>query len=219
MNKRVLIPMTVCFLLAAGTVCAGPVHVNLLTNPGGETGDMSGWSVIENGGNGWAVTGSPVHSDSYAFVTSYQWGKRYQEIDLFAAGFSAGELALAPDIAVSEWFGSRGDSAAQYYMKVELRDSDRNQIAVWDTGTLTQAAGAGWIEQSHVFSDYGNSVRYVYFEDGGISVNYWAGHYGAHLDDASVQVIPEPAAALLSLGGFFLLFVVRRKLQDAFCVQ
>jgi hypothetical protein len=28
---------------------------NLLTNPGAESGDMSGWTIIANGGNGWTI--------------------------------------------------------------------------------------------------------------------------------------------------------------------
>jgi hypothetical protein len=57
-----------------------PAVLNLLTNPGAETGDMSGWNILQNGGNGWAVqTGG--YEGSQTFVTSYAWGKRSQTVD------------------------------------------------------------------------------------------------------------------------------------------
>ena len=46
----------VCF--AAPGALAQPWNTNLLANPGGEAGDMSGWTIIDNGGNGWGATGN-----------------------------------------------------------------------------------------------------------------------------------------------------------------
>ena len=216
MKKTIQAVMTVCLLLLTGIARANPFYENLLTNPGGETGDMTGWTVTANGGNGWAMTGAPVHSGSYAFATSYAWDTRYQEIDLLAAGFSTTVLDSEPDIMVGEWFGDRGDSGIQYYLNVELRDSSHNVITSWNTGTQVQSAGTGWTEQSYTFSDYGSGVRYVYFEDGGRDSNTWAGHYGAHLDDASVQVVPEPASLLLALSGLPAIYFLRRGLVGGF---
>ena len=204
----------VVFLLS-GPSSGGPINSNLLVNGGAETGDLSGWTVTANGGNGWAIDLSGGQEGPALFVTSYEDCRRYQEIDLLASGFTAPELDAAPDIAVGEWIASRFDHVAEYYIRVELRDAARNPIATWERGTpavmLSLPAGTAWFQESHVFSGYGTGLRYVYFEDGGEDASpSWAGYYGARLDSAYVEALPEPASALL-LGFLPLCFMLRRR--------
>jgi ketosteroid isomerase-like protein len=160
--------------------------LNLLTNPGAETGNMSGWNILQNGGNGWAVqTGG--YEDSQTFVTSYDWGKRSQTVDLVAKGYSTTVLDQAPTINISEWFrGIEPNTADKSYLKVELRDAGGNVIASFNSGELT--AKSDWQQISHTFANYGAGVRYVYWEDGGKDTEYWAGHYGTQIDGASLTL-------------------------------
>jgi Ca2+-binding RTX toxin-like protein len=163
-----------------------PGVLNLLTNPGAETGDMSGWNILQNGGNGWTVqTGG--YEGSQTFVTSYAWGKRSQTVDLVAKGYSTAVLDQAPTINISEWFRGIGPKTADLsYLKVELRDAGGNVIASFNSGELT--AKSDWQQISHTFANYGAGVRYVYWEDGGKDVEYWAGHYGTQFDGASLTL-------------------------------
>ncbi|MBD1833768.1 cadherin-like domain-containing protein [Cyanobacteria bacterium FACHB-472] len=171
------------FTLAA--VNDAPI-LNLLTNPGAETGDMSGWNILQNGGNGWAVQ-SGGYENSQTFVTSYDWGKRSQTVDLVAKGYSTTVLDQAPTINISEWFRGIGPKTAdKSYLKVELRDAGGNVIASFNSGELT--AKSDWQQISHKFANYGAGVRYVYWEDGGKDVEYWAGHYGTQIDGASLTL-------------------------------
>jgi len=180
---------------AAWVTSTGPPYGQLLTTPGGETGDMSDWTIIENGGDGWLVSeeqGEP-HTGNNFFATSHGWCKRSQTVDLIAKGYSEGVLDSAPTVNVSEWF-KEICSPDNYYLKVELRDAGGGVIASFDTGVQT-TPGSGdtydddnWFEVTHSFSDYGPGLRFIYWEDGGDDSEGWAGHYGTSLDDAFLEI-------------------------------
>lgn len=172
-----------------------PQANNLLANPGAETGDMSGWTILQNGGDGWATINDP-QAGSKSFITSYNLATRSQLIDLVAKGYTAQQLDQSPTINAEEWFKGFVDandpnskdsfSLDKYYLKVELRDANQNVITSWDSGL--QTANANWQKLSHTFSNYGAGVRYIYWEDGGDDAEYWAGHYGAQMDNASLTI-------------------------------
>jgi hypothetical protein len=195
-------------------VWAGPFGVNLVTNPGAETGNMSGWTIVANGGNGWAAIdtsyyGNP-HSGSYCFGTSYDWDTRYQVINLLAAGFTAAELDSAPPVVFQEYTQSRPDAGCSYFIRFELRNGAGNVMAFWEHGTqnnpVVLPAGVPWFAESHTFTGYGPGLRYLAIIDGGKDNVSWAGWYGAYFDDASAMLVPEPASlALLGLAWGLLL--------------
>ncbi len=126
-------------------------------------------------------------------MTSYEWCKRSQEVDLLAKGYTEAQLDAAPTVNVEEWFGQANPyDRGIYYLKVELRDKNHNVIASWNSGELyTTWRGSGpasWDQLSHEFSGYGPGLRYIYWEDGGKDENWWAGYYGAKLDAASATL-------------------------------
>jgi uncharacterized repeat protein (TIGR01451 family) len=173
-------------------------YLHLLANPGAETGNLSGWMILQNNGNGWATTTDTPHMGSRSFVTSYGWDTRYQEVDLLAEGYSAAYLDSAPEVDAGEWIrgfncGGGCNPADTYYIHVELRDASHAPIASWDTGM--QTATSIWTEYAHTFSGYGSGLRYIYFEDGGRDVEYWWGNYGAQMDDAYATVGEQPLLA------------------------
>jgi len=168
---------------------------NLLINPGAETGDMTGWTIIQNGGVGWAVR-EGGYEGNYSFRTSYDWCKRSQLIDLLDVGLTPEQLDAAPLVFVEEWFGETWD-ADYYYLKVELLDENHDVIASWDSGVLMTEGGPGyeddaWYQLAHTFTDYGPGLRYIYWEDGGKDSEFWGGHYGAKLDAASLTIEDIP---------------------------
>ena len=158
----------------------------LLDNPDASRGDLSGWNIVENGGNGWTVWGN------HQFVTSFEWGRRTQTIDLYAKGFSASVLASAPPIQISEQF-SRTYCPDQYYLKVELLDASMNVVSTFDTGVVQQTGpcewSVDWQTVAHVFTGYGPNVRYVRWEDGGKDSEWWWGHYGTAMKGGVVSVL------------------------------
>ncbi len=200
---------------------------NLLANPGAETGDLTGWTILQNGGDGWRVRDSGAHTGQSAFQVSYDWCRKYQVIDLVAEGFTEQELDEGQNVYISDWFSGIGVNPSQTLdygqLKVELRDASHNVIASYDSGVFTTPEaptpyGTNYVEYSHVFEDYGAGLRYIYFEHGGIDTEYWAGHYGTLIDSASVvigtKMIPFSSWAIglgVLLIGIFVV-VIRRSL-------
>lgn len=228
-----MLVLSLVLVMASESVLAAP-DGNLLENPSAETGDMSGWTIIDNGGNGWTVDTGGGKEAANSFATSYNWCTRYQEIDLLGKGYTAAQLDAAPPVDVGEWFAGFGavwmyDYAHQdyAYLKVELRDASHNVIASYDTGIFQCPDNNGqwwgpWVQQQHVFSSYGSGLRYIYFEDGGKDREYWAGYYGTRLDAAYVYVssvapsVPATSlwgsVALAVLFSVMLIWLVRRRL-------
>jgi hypothetical protein len=163
---------------------------NLLVNGGGEAGDFSSWSILENGGNQFALNTWGLFGTK-SFQTSYGWDRKSQTVDLLAAGYTAESLDTQPSIRVSDWFrGSWPNFGDRYYFRVELRNASGTAVATYDNGTQSApAAGTEpWQESTKTFSAYGTGVRSVYIEHGGYDVEYWAGHYGSVIDGASVVI-------------------------------
>ena len=234
--RRLVVLLSLILVLSLVTVMASNValagsKVNLLVNPGAETGDMTGWNIISNGGNGWKIDTGGGKEGTKSFATSYGWCKRYQEIDLLAKGYSAAQLDAAPTIDIGEWFAGFGavwmyDYAHEdyAYLKVELRDANHNAISSYDSGTFQCLDNNGkwwgpWIQQHHIFSSYGDGLRYIYFEDGGKDIEFWAGNYGTRLDAAYIYLSAPAVPALshlsiwtkiCSFGGLIVFFTLRK---------
>ncbi len=188
-----------CLLAGFAAVPVGaaiPAGVNLLTNGSATDGATTGWNIIAAGGNGWATGGGTGYDGVGGyFITSFGLCQRSQTIDLLAAGATEAELDAAPPIRVSEAISSYLNNLADtYYIRVELRDASGTPVATWDAGTAAarKTAPSSWILESHEFREYGPGVRTIYFEDGGIDVGYWAGHYGTYHDAATVQFLNKP---------------------------
>ncbi|MFP2959231.1 hypothetical protein ACLEPN_15660 [Myxococcus sp. 1LA] len=161
-----------------------PAFGNLLVNPDASAGSMAGWTLLDHG-FGWRVQNG-------AFRTSYDWSRRTQTVDLYAAGYDASIMAGAPPIFVSEQF-RREYCPDRYYLKVELLNENHQVVASWNSQTQTNSGacewgGEAWDELRHVFANYGPGVRYVRWEDGGKSSESWGGLYGAWLDNAVLSV-------------------------------
>lgn len=175
-----------------GNSVSGP---NLLANPGAESGTLSGWTVLANGGAGWSVTASAAHDGTLSFATSTAWDTRSQEVDLVASGLPSAYLDLVPAVNLEEWFRGFGNLPDAYYLKAELRRSDHSAIASWNAGSAAtpMPVGAAWEQAGTAFAGYGSGARYLYFEDGGVAAGILPDPVGALMDSALVQVSSRAA--------------------------
>ena len=195
--KTAVIALMPVLFFCSGVHCAF-AYTNLLVNPGAETGDMTGWTVDSNGGDGWNEGWNGAHSDTHSFSTSYDWDTRHQTVDLVAAGYTPTQLDSGTfNAALSEWLTTRGDSGGYYYLNFELLAADGTTVlASYNAGSqgspISLSNGVAWFQASHTFSNIPSGTRYVYFGDGGYSANWWAGNYGTTFDDASVVVADTP---------------------------
>ncbi|QQR54837.1 S-layer homology domain-containing protein [Candidatus Peregrinibacteria bacterium] len=167
---------------------------NLLTNPGAETGDFTGWTRV-NGGDGWALTSAPwyVHGGTYAFVASYAFGTLTQVVDLVGEGYSRSFLDREPQVDFSTFImglDSFSSPEDPYSVTVLLLNEEEEEIASFETGD--QTATGEWQEISHSFTNYGNGLRYVSVELRGSDQEFWAGNYGAIFDDTSLSIVGNP---------------------------
>ena len=183
----------------SGLDAAGPFNTNLLANPEAETGDLSDWKIIAEGGGGWSVSADCPYSGTLSFQTGTVWNRRSQTIDLIAKGFTASLLDMAPPVQVSEFFAQTG-YPDQYYMDIKLLDALLNQIVSWKEGVVTEGPHnpdcSKYEQLSHAFSGYGAGLRYIYWEDGGTTADapgveqQPSADYGILMDDASLILLP-----------------------------
>lgn len=171
---------------------------NLLFNGDTESGDLSGWTVTEAGGDGWAIKPTDLEGSEFGFYaarTSYGWCAREQLVDLVSAGFSPEYLDTAPQINVADWIRERF-AADEFEVEAILLDENGWSIDDWYVSGTTPGEGV-WTDDeyfgvSHSFTDYGPGVRYVLFRDGGQDTEYWGEHYGVEFDNSFVGISGQP---------------------------
>ena len=179
---------------------ATAVAANLVSNPGNETGDFSGWTTSSGGGKTWAATGfQDPRTGSYCFSSSYTWPNTLEQtIDLVAAGYNAGQLDASPNFIYSVWVSQRGDHAGQYRLTFQLQDVGNTPISTkyFDVSPdndllnnpIALSAGTAWHEKTHTFSGYPSGVRYAYIKiEADDATQNWGGNYGASFDDISIS--------------------------------
>ncbi|MEC8052881.1 MAG: DUF4215 domain-containing protein, partial [Myxococcota bacterium] len=171
--------------------CPGAVDP-LVVNGSGELASLDGWTITQDGGNGWTYnSGNSVDAIPGEFATSYSWAFREQVVDLLAMGYTAAELDTQPAITVGEYYRAIFNNNDLYTLTVELRDAGGAVIASFETGTITATTSA-WTWAGTTFADYGEGVRQIYIRDGGKDTEYWAGHYGTRMDGMEIRIALDP---------------------------
>ncbi|XP_047462673.1 F-box only protein 6-like [Mugil cephalus] len=172
---------------------------NLLKNPRGEE-ELSGWEILLNGGDKWAVERVLAPHPNGAqknFVTSYHMCKKSQLIDLEKEGYNASFMDhYQPDIKISDWYASRRGCGCLYTMSVQLLNKQKRVVQKFDPDTvcLEGCDDGQWKQMTHVFKNYGPGVRFIEFVHGGQDTLYWAGWYGIRITDSSVEICPAKDA-------------------------
>ncbi|WP_027390899.1 LamG-like jellyroll fold domain-containing protein [Chrysiogenes arsenatis] len=169
------------------------LSVNFLQNPGAESGDLSGWTVEMNGGDGWLADTWEPRTGGYAFGTSSAMGIMYQEVDLLAQGFTAAQLDSGNfPIQIGVYVRAR-DYNGEYFVEGRLDHEYHGAVTSWNVGAEwapeTLSPADGWVLVSHTFTNYSPGVRFVRLRIGGKDTVSLAGHFGAHFDDASIMVL------------------------------
>lgn len=172
--------------LAPASISAESVFLgaNLVVNPGAESG-TDGWSYTGD----WYVgpEWNTARSGTESSATSYMLATRTQTVSLSSETTSY--LDTSPDIEVSTWFNGR--CGTQFFMRAELLDGSANVLATQNFGSenaLMANINLVWNKRTLRFSGYPSGVRSVRYTDGGMDGCFWAGYYGASMDDTSVKV-------------------------------
>ncbi|XP_034028819.1 F-box only protein 6-like isoform X2 [Thalassophryne amazonica] len=170
---------------------------NLLQNPKGDQ-KLSGWHILENGGDKWKVEEPMVpHPDETVqknFVTSYMMCKKCQLIDLEKEGYNSSFMdVFQPAIKISDWYAPRWDCGCEYEICVELLNARKRIIQKFAPERIyfEQWNNQQWNQLTHIFQNYGPGVRYILFTHGGKDTQFWAGWYGIRVTNSSVEICPE----------------------------
>lgn len=179
-----------------------PFGRNLVANASGESGDLRHWTVVSSSGDGWKVEKPPNGSlplttveglegkVTSCFATSYAECRKLQLIDLWREGCTNDIIeGLEPRIHVCEWYAARFDCACRYNLVVKLFDSTNSTVL--DEFTFEheepQWTGNAWSKVEHTFK-FLRGVRYVHFEHAGVDRQFWAGHFGSKMSNATVRL-------------------------------
>lgn len=168
---------------------------NLLTNPGMETGNYTGWSSSITAGVFGACLGGltlcigngSVYEGNYSVYFSYLGSTLSQEIDLLSKGYSASYLDAVPDVNIVDHVIGFFNTSDYYRLKVELRNASHGVLTSYNTGILTSSGS--WVTLNNLFTNYGSGLRYIYYERYGDDVEYWSGSYGPVFDGAEVYFV------------------------------
>ncbi|OCT66324.1 F-box only protein 27 isoform X1 [Xenopus laevis] len=171
-----------------------PFLRNLIRNPCGTDG-LKHWRCM-HGGDGWKVEDNhfplEVADSQTSFVTSFEWCKKNQLVDLIKEGLWEDLMDNhPPSICISDWYAGRRDCGCVYEIRVQLLSEDRKHvidefkaspdpIPQWNDGNYHQVF--------HVFNDYGPGVRFVRFSHKGKDTQFWKDWYGPRITNSSVIV-------------------------------
>jgi hypothetical protein len=169
---------------------------NLVVNPSNEDG-RTGWSYSGNVyvGNGFGYDGGEwqrPHSGTAIVATSYRLGTRSQTVSLSSEKDSY--LDTSPEISVSTWFNGR--CGGRFFMRAELLGADGNVLDTKNVGSegslqyvhKSDWEDQSWVQQTLTFTGYPSGARSLRYTDGGQDGCWWAGYYGADMDDTEVRV-------------------------------
>lgn len=139
-----MIPALAALALAAGSILCGTVanaQINLLANPGAETGNYNGWSQYNNAGYNFNILTTPTHSgnDSFKIFGDYNIGGA----DIFNGMFQTFPAHAGQVFTADGWiFQSSGDAFTAgnntAFLEVSFMDSGNNTIARFRSTIIAQ---------------------------------------------------------------------------------
>ena len=157
-------------ILIAGLISAKSVfaqNTNILTNPGFETGSLSGWTAFGNtiGNVSVQSSASQAHSGTYYFKTYGRFNGATNYSAIYQDNISAPSNAYSAD----GWafpFGSDGDGIHgqdAIWLEISLRDTSDNALAL-DRSAIVTSHYPGQLRRDEClvrFADHTNQCHYT----------------------------------------------------------
>ena len=162
---------------------------NLLVNPGCYDGGTTGWNVTSSSDDGWIEDLTGGTDGTSCWVSSYSNTTKSEDIDLIAIGYTPTYLDQQPIILYAESYkGFDGGSSLsdEYQLNIYLMDDNGNVLYTYQSGVLT--CNGTWQSLKGAIRNYGTGVRKIRYEHIGNCANFWAGNYGAMIDDSHLSI-------------------------------
>lgn len=185
MRKLLFVGMAVAF----ASVAFGQ---NMLTNPGFETGDLTGWTEAHAG------SFSAVQSSGFAGGSSHSGNFMFA----FGALSSTDAEDFYQDVATVA--GNQYD-VSFWAMDLEANGTSQNLAVTFGGNTVFNGdpSSAGYTQYSGTFTATGGTTR--------LEVNGWESDVYILADDFSVSAHPVPEPASLAVLGLGALALIRRR--------
>ena len=188
-------------VLLIGLAVASEAAAIPVVNPGFETGDFSGWTTFRPGGDPPAtnisVTGTAPHSGRYqAQFGDYDNGSGIQQSLATVAGQT---------YAVSFWLKLDPGATVPTDTYAQIKFGGTTVLTL--VGDPNNGAGLGWtLFGGNAVTAGASTTLSFFFED---LPSYY------HLDDVSVDAVPEPATWTMMIAGFALVGVAARRCRSS----
>ena len=160
---------------------------NLLTNPGFETGDKSGWegpgtvqsAIVHAGANAIALTGDPS-----------SWPGVYQTVSITGGN----------EYRFTSWLSVQGLTIGSYYFQVSWQDDNGNEVGAADS--------FAWVTTNGTFEKYESvftapsTATQVFFKVQANNANGIGYIDSLSIVDTAGDTVPQPGTNLLTNPGF-----------------
>lgn len=186
--QRIVVVSTLIFCLVFApysSVFALPP--NLLTNPGAETGDFTGWTNDVD--DPWMVDNSDPRSGLNEFVGGVGSSSLTRDVDMLTLGYTQAQLDTFTNISLTAWvkqfvFGVSFDD--QYGMLIALQGEGHGTMAFTYVSLAT--VPADWTQIEASLGNYGPGLRYVHIELWSVDGESDGPDQGAMFDDLSLTL-------------------------------
>lgn len=182
-------------------VFTGRLENNFLKNGNGQE-RLKHWTIIKDGGDGFAIEHEPQGADPLpegvpefrgrksCYATSYGLCKKRQYIN-----FSTDRLLLyilskhKPHVYASEWVAGRFDCGCYYVLSCKLLSGDEVVAAKSAHHSVNQWEGKEWTKVELELEYDSAGVTGVVFEHEGKDTQFWKGHYGCKMAGGVVKFL------------------------------
>ncbi len=169
-----------------------------LSNPGAETGDMTGWTVelggiILNTGS----EGLSAHSGSYFFRGANSLDNRaYQEVDLISDGVDSDHIDNGNADFQADWYQASYSASDKGAILFRFKDASKSEISTSSSSLITISPSKTWQARQYIASIPANT-RYI---DVIIRSYRIAGSWcDGYFDDISVQATTPDITELVDM--------------------
>lgn len=180
---------TRCFFAAAALSVAMSAHAELVVNGGFEAGSFAGWTTTAAGsGSNFSIVNSPAHTGAKSALFAANQGQHDQIFQTIGTSFGN-----QYHCSLWIWNGGVGDDCLQVLWE--------GNIKLNLTPVSTGLESWEMVEFNATASQNGSELRIKGFDNAAFF----------HIDDVSVNVVPEPSVVGLAAIGLLAFRARRRK--------
>lgn len=192
---------------------AGVLTGNLLSNPGAETGDLTGWTVAGNTGagvdSGTFDPGINPHSGSYDFYGGVGGGNPLgtlsQTVSIVSGGVTTSLIdagTLSANVSFWEQSLNQGNPSDEGYVELTFLNSSNGIISTAETTSVYSIGAWENVTGSYLIPTGTRSIMYTmgFQLEEGTNIDSFIDDNVLDVSSPSAAAAPEPATLPMALG-------------------